>query len=255
MDLATPRVFRWDDLAPEPVTDLISRKIVTGEKVMAAHIWLKKGAVVPLHSHEAEQLSYTFSGALKFIIDGETFVAGPGEILVIPSRVPHEAVALEDTYEMDVFSPIRHDWLAKTDSYFKDQPTQPAGLDKPASMGNPAKLHRWDEVTVEAVTEHIDRAYLSGERTTFCDFSLLKGAIVPTHQHEAEQLTWVRSGHLRLTVNGEGHDLPAGSIIRIPSNLPHSATALEDSKVVDVFSPRRDDWIAQRDSYLRQGNR
>ncbi len=255
MDLTTVRLFRWDDLPEEAVTDLISRQVITGEKVMAAHIRLKKGSVVPLHSHEAEQLSYTFSGALKFIISGETIVVGPGELLVIPSGIPHEAVALEDTHEMDVFSPIRYDWLDGTDSYFTKPPTQPAGLHNPASGDNPATLHRWDEVPVEAITEHIDRTYVSGQRATFCEFLLRAGAIVPSHQHEAEQLSWVRSGHLRLTVGSDTFDLTAGSVVRIPANIPHGATAVVDTKVVDLFSPRRDDWIAHRDAYLRQGNR
>ena len=255
MDRATPRTFRWDDLPREAVTDKLSRKIVTGEKVMMTHIWLEKGCVVPLHSHEAEQLSFTFSGALKFIINGETFVARPGQLLVIPPWVPHEAVALEDTYEMDVFSPIRYDWLERTDSYFKNPATQPAGLDNPASAGNPATLYQWSQVPVEKVTELIDRSFVTGQRATFGDFLLRKGSVVPTHQHEAEQLTWVRSGHLELTVAGELFDVPAGSVLRIPSQLPHSARALEDSKVTDVFSPRRDDWLAKTDDYLREGNR
>jgi quercetin dioxygenase-like cupin family protein len=255
MDLASPRLFRWDDIPWEPVTDLLSRRIITGERVMAAHIQLKKGCVVPLHSHEAEQLSFTFSGALKFIIDGETIVAGPGQLLVIPPWVKHEAVALEDTVEMDVFCPIRHDWLDKTDGYFKNPATQPLDLVNPATSTNPARLVPWSEVPIEPISDLIDRAYVSGQNATFCDFTLRKGAVVPTHQHESEQLTWVRSGRLDFTIGTETFLVTAGSVVRIPSNLPHSAVALEEAKAFDLFSPRRDDWINKTDHYLRQGNR
>ncbi len=255
MDRTTPRLFRWDEVPDEQVTEHLSRKIVTGDRVMVAHIRLKKGCVVPLHSHEAEQLSFTFSGRLKFIINGETIVAGPGQLLMIPSWVKHEAVALDDVYEMDVFSPIRYDWLERTDSYFANAPTQAADYTNPATGSNPARLVEWSQVPVERITEMIDRAYVSGDRTTFCDFLLRKGAVVPTHQHESEQITWVRSGHLRLTVGEEVFDVREGSVLRIPSQLPHSAVAVEESKVIDLFSPRREDWIAKSDHYLRQGNR
>ncbi len=255
MDRTSPRLFRWDEIPDEKVTELLSRKIVTGERVMAAHIRLKKGCVVPLHSHEAEQLSLTFSGSLKFIIDGETIVAGPGQLLMIPSWVPHEAVALEDTYEMDIFSPIRYDWLERTDSYFTNPPTRAADFSNPASGANPATLVEWGTVPVEKLSDLIDRAYVSGDRATLCDFLLRKGAVVPTHHHESEQVSWVRSGHLRLTVGDQTFDVTGGAVLRIPSQIPHSAVAVEDSKVIDIFSPRREDWIAKTDHYLRQGNR
>ncbi len=112
------RVVRWDELALEKVTDMISRKIVTGEREMLAQIYLKKGAVVPMHSHESEQMTYILQGALKFLIDGEEVTVREGEVLHIPSWVKHQAEALEDTFELDVFSPIRQDWLDKTDDYF-----------------------------------------------------------------------------------------------------------------------------------------
>ncbi|MBM4186021.1 MAG: cupin domain-containing protein [Gemmatimonadetes bacterium] len=255
METTSPRLVRWDDLPWEMVTDMLSRRIVTGEKVMAAHIHLKKGCVVPRHSHEAEQFSYTFSGALKFVIAGETFVARPGQLLIIPAWEPHEAVALEDTHEMDVFSPIRYDWLSKTDSYFKGPATQPADLNNPATSANPARLVNWSEQPVERISEQIDRVYQSGANITFCDFTLRKGAVVPAHHHESEQLTWVRGGRLRFTIADETVDVAAGTTILIPSNVPHSAVALEDTKAIDLFSPRREDWIAKTDHYLRQGNR
>jgi len=119
MPLTGVRTYHWDDIPHERVTDTITRKIVTGEREMMAQVFLKKGALVPRHDHESEQLTYIVTGGLKFDIGGEEIVVGPGDVLCIPSRVPHEAVALDDTVEFDVFSPIRHDWLDKTDDYFR----------------------------------------------------------------------------------------------------------------------------------------
>jgi len=255
MDLATPRLFRWDDLPRESVTDKLDRHFVTGTNVMAAHIRLAKGCVVPLHSHEAEQFSWIFTGALKFVIGGETIVVGPGEVLTIPSWVEHEAVALEDTYEMDVFSPIRHDWLQKTDGYFHDAPTRPLDFSNPATGGNPARVTRWSEVTSEQLTDFIERRFLMGERATVASLHLKKGCVVPTHSHESEQLTWVQKGVLDLVLDGKTFRIEAGSVLRIPAWLPHSATAVEAVEVIDLFGPRREDWLAKTDAYLRQGNR
>ena len=113
------RQYRWDEIALEKVTEMISRKIVTGDREMVAQIWLKKGAIVPLHDHVSEQITYIFQGALKFSIGGEEFIVREGEVLHIPSSVPHQAEALDDTFELDVFSPIRQDWLDGTDHYFR----------------------------------------------------------------------------------------------------------------------------------------
>jgi quercetin dioxygenase-like cupin family protein len=119
--MATTRVqqYRWDEIALEKGTEMISRKIVTGEREMLSQIYLKKGAIVPAHDHEAEQMSYILQGALKFVVDGEEIVVREGEVLHIPSRVPHQAEALDDTFSLDIFSPIRQDWLDKTDDYFR----------------------------------------------------------------------------------------------------------------------------------------
>jgi quercetin dioxygenase-like cupin family protein len=112
------RLHRWDEIALEKVTEMISRKIVTGEREMLAQIYLKKGALVPMHSHESEQMTYVLQGALKFLINGEEITVREGEVLHIPSWVEHQAEALDDTFELDLFSPIRQDWLDHTDSYF-----------------------------------------------------------------------------------------------------------------------------------------
>ena len=115
------KFFRWSDMPKERVTDQISRRLVTGERMMLAHVYLDKGAIVPQHSHHNEQLTYILEGALHFWIgedQKEEVVVRAGEVLWIPSNVPHKALALEDTLDVDVFSPPREDWLNHTDSYF-----------------------------------------------------------------------------------------------------------------------------------------
>ena len=121
------RQFRWDDMPKERVTDDISRRLVTGDRMMLAHVHLEKGAIVPKHSHENEQLTWILEGALRFWIGNEgepgyeERVVSAGEVMYIPSNVPHKAEALEDTVDVDVFSPPRQDWLDGSDSYFHDE--------------------------------------------------------------------------------------------------------------------------------------
>ena len=115
------RHFRWEDMPWETVTDQISRRLVTGDAMMLAQVWLEKGAIVPRHSHHNEQLTYIVEGALRFQIGEEgaqEVVVSAGEVLHIPSNVPHRAEALEDTLDVDIFSPPRADWLNHTDTYF-----------------------------------------------------------------------------------------------------------------------------------------
>lgn len=113
--------FRWDDIPVEHLSDSISRKMISGERVMVAQIFLKEGAVVPKHQHDNEQVTLIISGALKFWMgdEEEEIIVRAGEILHIPSNVPHKALALEDTLDMDVFSPPRQDWLTGTDAYLR----------------------------------------------------------------------------------------------------------------------------------------
>jgi len=103
-------LHRWDEIALEKITEMISRKIVTGEREMLAQTYLKRGAQVPMHAHESEQMTYVLQGALRFLVGGEEIIVKEGEVLHIPSGIPHQAEALEDTFELDVFSPIRADW-------------------------------------------------------------------------------------------------------------------------------------------------
>ena len=106
-----PRLHRWDEIALEKITEMISQKIVAGEREMLAQIYLKRGALVPMHAHESEQMTYVLQGALKLLVAGDEVTLRDGEVLHIPARAPHQAEALDDTFELDVFSPIRADWL------------------------------------------------------------------------------------------------------------------------------------------------
>ena len=114
--------YRWNDLPLETLSPKLDRRLITGDRMMIAHVYLKKGCIVPKHHHENEQLTYILEGVLRFHIgdDGaEVLDVRAGEVLHIPSNVPHEAEALEDTLDVDVFSPPRQDWLDKTDAYLR----------------------------------------------------------------------------------------------------------------------------------------
>ena len=116
------RFYRVEDVPRERVTDMLDRRLITGERSMLAHVYLKKGCIVPFHSHENEQISYILSGALRFWIgeQGEDeLVLRSGEVLVIPSRVRHKAEALEDNVDVDIFTPPRRDWLDGSDDYLR----------------------------------------------------------------------------------------------------------------------------------------
>ena len=114
--------YRWDSMKRERVSDMLERRLITGDRMMLAHVYLKKGCIVPKHSHENEQLTYILEGALKFWIgddESEEITVRAGEVLLIPSQVPHKAEALEATLDVDVFSPPRQDWLDKKDDYLR----------------------------------------------------------------------------------------------------------------------------------------
>ena len=114
--------YRWDSMKKERVSDMLERRLITGDRMMLAHVYLKKGCIVPKHSHENEQLTYILEGALKFKIgddSAEEITVRAGEVLLIPSNIPHQAEALEETLDVDVFSPPRQDWLDKKDDYLR----------------------------------------------------------------------------------------------------------------------------------------
>jgi len=122
--MAKPDVtfYRWHDMPLEQVNKMLDRRLISGDRVMLAHVYLKKGCVVPRHQHENEQITYILEGALHFWIgedEKKEITIRAGEVLHIPSNVWHKAEALDDTLDVDVFSPPRQDWLNKTDSYLR----------------------------------------------------------------------------------------------------------------------------------------
>ncbi|HTE44268.1 MAG TPA: cupin domain-containing protein [Gemmatimonadaceae bacterium] len=115
-------LYEWDAMPKETVSPMLDRRLITGDRMMLAHVYLKKGCIVPKHSHENEQITYILEGALKFHLGEDQKreqIVRAGEVLVIPSNVPHMAEALEDTLDVDIFDPPRQDWLNKTDSYLR----------------------------------------------------------------------------------------------------------------------------------------
>lgn len=109
------RLHRWDEIALDKVTEMLSRKVVAGEREMLVQVYVKRGCLVPLHAHASEQMTYVLQGALRFLVGGEEITVREGEVIHIPSGVEHQAEALEDTFELDFFSPIREEWLAGGD--------------------------------------------------------------------------------------------------------------------------------------------
>jgi len=113
------RYIPWHTIPLERLNPLLQRQFVVGQEIMLARVLLDKGCIVPLHSHANEQLTYIVEGALKFYIDGKEIVVRAGEVLCIPSNMPHKAEAIEYTVDLDVFTPPRADWINKTDQYLR----------------------------------------------------------------------------------------------------------------------------------------
>ena len=116
---------RWSDIPVEPLNPLIGRQFVVGTGTMLARVLLAKGAHVPLHSHVNEQITYILEGTLRFLMheggEPREVTVHAGEVLCIPPSVPHEAFALEDTVDLDIFNPPRQDWIDGTDAYLRNQ--------------------------------------------------------------------------------------------------------------------------------------
>lgn len=122
MDKRNVTFYRWEDMPRENVSETLDRRLITGDRMMLSHVYIKKGGIVPKHSHENEQITYILEGGLRFWIgDDESQVIDvmAGDVLHIPSFVLHKAEALEDTLDVDIFSPPRQDWLDKTDAYLR----------------------------------------------------------------------------------------------------------------------------------------
>jgi quercetin dioxygenase-like cupin family protein len=109
----------WSTVDLEDLNPLLQRQFVVGRDIMVARVLMKKGCIIPLHSHHNEQFTYILEGALKFWVDGKEIVVNAGEVLTIPPHMPHKAEALVDTVDLDVFNPPRADWINKTDQYLR----------------------------------------------------------------------------------------------------------------------------------------
>jgi quercetin dioxygenase-like cupin family protein len=116
----------WDSVELEQLNPLFLRQYVVGKNVMLARIFLRKGSLVPWHSHHNEQLSYILEGAMTFWLDGKDddkkekeVIVRAGEVLIIPPNMPHRAEATEDSLSLDIFDPPRADWINKTDDYLR----------------------------------------------------------------------------------------------------------------------------------------
>ena len=109
----------WQTIDLEELNPLLQRQFVVGHDIMVARVLMKKGCIIPLHSHYNEQFTYILEGALKFWVDGKEIVVNAGEVLTIPPHMPHKAEALLDTVDLDVFNPPRADWINKTDQYLR----------------------------------------------------------------------------------------------------------------------------------------
>ena len=109
----------WETIPKEVLNPLLDRQFVVGQDLMFARVLLKKGCIIPEHFHVNEQLTFITEGALKFWIDGEEIIVRAGEVLCIPSNMPHKDEALEDTVDYDIFNPPRADWISKTDDYLR----------------------------------------------------------------------------------------------------------------------------------------
>jgi len=124
MDQRSVAFYRWADMPKESLSDVLDRRLITGERMMLAHVYLKKGAIVPRHQHENEQITYILEGGLRFWIgedESQMIDVLAGEVLHIPALVFHKAEALADTLDVDIFSPPRQDWLDKTDDYLRQK--------------------------------------------------------------------------------------------------------------------------------------
>jgi quercetin dioxygenase-like cupin family protein len=118
--MAEAKHTKWNDIEVESLSSTIGRQLIVGTNLMVARVLLKKGARVPLHSHHNEQVTYILEGALHFSIDNKELTVSAGEVLCIPPHMPHEAIALEDTVDLDIFTPPRQDWIDKDDAYLRE---------------------------------------------------------------------------------------------------------------------------------------
>ncbi len=114
-------------------------------------------------------------------------------------------------------------------------------------------LHHWNEIPTERLNESVTRKAFHTGQMTIARLVMSKGAKVPRHHHVNEQVTNVESGSLLFFFDDSRIVVNAGESLAIPPNVPHAVDALEDSVALDLFTPRREDWISGDDAYLRGG--
>ena len=113
------QLYQWDRVEKEQLSPAFARQVIHGETMTVARVYLRQGGLVPEHSHHNEQISMLEQGALKFVVGGVEKVVKAGEVLRIPPHVPHSAEALEDSIAVDLFSPVRADWIRGDDAYLR----------------------------------------------------------------------------------------------------------------------------------------
>ena len=112
--------------------------------------------------------------------------------------------------------------------------------------------YRWNEVGKEQINPLLARQAIHGEVMTVARLEMSTGCVVPEHSHHNEQISMVEKGRVKFTVSGKAVILSAGEMLHILPNQVHSAEALEDAVAVELFSPRREDWIRGDNTYLRK---
>lgn len=119
---ALPNLYNFDAANKEQLGDKITRQYVMGAQSMLVKWTLLKGAVIPLHFHPNEQVTWITQGSVSVLSQGKRFILKAGDVLIIPAYVPHEFLALEDTIDIDFFTPVREDWVNNTASYIPNSP-------------------------------------------------------------------------------------------------------------------------------------
>ena len=111
---------------------------------------------------------------------------------------------------------------------------------------------RWNEIESEKLNPLLDRQFITGDNMMLARFQMKKGCVIPMHNHTNEQLSYLLQGALKFNIDGQEIVVRAGEGLCIPPNVPHQATALEDTVALDVFNPPRQDWIDKTDAYLKK---
>ena len=113
------QLYEWDQIKKEQMNPLFSRQVIHGKTMTVARLDIRKGCIVPKHSHHNEQISMVQQGSMRFNLDGVEKIVKGGEVMQIPPHVPHSVEALEDCIVVDLFSPPREDWIRGDDAYLR----------------------------------------------------------------------------------------------------------------------------------------